>query len=338
MEAIDRLAAIAEAIRAKTGKSEKLTLTQMAEEITNIGSMPEAPACPSCGGGSFKNVEAVYPSLSELTLTGAHVVTYTCMECGHTWEEEIPVVQNGDKYVPTEEKAFVVYNKKRSCEENGLTLYAVYTPALCCEHEYESVVTPPYCSTDGYTTHTCTRCGHSYTSDPVPMLNGNSHKFKSQKVTATCTEPGYTRTYCTVCGFERITPIEPYGHAHQALTVPPSCEVDGYIRYTCPCGDTYEEVLPSPGGHKYESEHWPATCEDFGCTVHTCVNCGYYYFTDIEDPYGHKHTKTSFEPTCVDEGGFLYECDCGDVYFEVTDEPLGHVFVNGACTRCGASE
>lgn len=37
-------------------------------------------------------------------------------------------------------------------------------------HSYESVVTPPTETEDGYTTHTCSVCGHSYVDSPVPAL------------------------------------------------------------------------------------------------------------------------------------------------------------------------
>jgi hypothetical protein len=34
-----------------------------------------------------------------------------------------------------------------------------------CEHSYSSVVTSPTCTEQGYTTYTCTECGHSYEDD-----------------------------------------------------------------------------------------------------------------------------------------------------------------------------
>jgi hypothetical protein len=38
------------------------------------------------------------------------------------------------------------------------------------EHSYESVVTPPTHADQGYTTYTCTVCGHSYKDDFVDKL------------------------------------------------------------------------------------------------------------------------------------------------------------------------
>lgn len=42
------------------------------------------------------------------------------------------------------------------------------------EHEYDSVVTEPTCTTGGYTTHTCANCGNSYTSDEVGATGEHS--------------------------------------------------------------------------------------------------------------------------------------------------------------------
>ena len=49
-------------------------------------------------------------------------------------------------------------------------------------HSYESVVTPPGCKQQGYTTHTCTVCGHSYEDGRLPM------------------EHSYVGGVCTLCG------------------------------------------------------------------------------------------------------------------------------------------
>ena len=52
-------------------------------------------------------------------------------------------------------------------------------------------MTAPTCTEDGYTTHTCERCGDSYT-DAVIAAPGHDY---------TCTKDGDTLTYtCTRCG------------------------------------------------------------------------------------------------------------------------------------------
>ena len=49
------------------------------------------------------------------------------------------------------------------------TLYAQWTPAPHT-HDYKADVTPPSCTEGGYTTYTCTLCGHSYRDTYTPAL------------------------------------------------------------------------------------------------------------------------------------------------------------------------
>ena len=56
---------------------------------------------------------------------------------------------------------------------------------------------------------------------------------------------------------------------------------------------------------------------------------------------GHSYKlEATVEPTCTTPGKIVYRCmddDCTETYEETIDA-LGHEFVNGVCTRCGASE
>ena len=62
-----------------------------------------------------------------------------------------------------------------------------------CQHSYNSVVTKPTCTKDGYTTHTCTKCGDSYTDATTPKT-GHS----------------YVDGTCTVCGAVQSTTAGEY--------------------------------------------------------------------------------------------------------------------------------
>ena len=46
---------------------------------------------------------------------------------------------------------------------NALATETGETTAPTCEHSYESVVTDATCTEGGYTTHTCSLCGDTYT-------------------------------------------------------------------------------------------------------------------------------------------------------------------------------
>ena len=50
------------------------------------------------------------------------------------------------------------------------TYISGHEPIEAPGHNYESVVTPPTATEDGYTTYTCSRCGDSYVADEVPAL------------------------------------------------------------------------------------------------------------------------------------------------------------------------
>ncbi|MBR0413861.1 MAG: hypothetical protein IJI67_02170 [Clostridia bacterium] len=71
----------------------------------------------------------------------------------------------------------------------------IVIPAL--GHSYNAVVTEPTCTTAGYTTYTCTRCGDNYTGDTTAKLG---HSPAWQVTTgATTTTAGSETQVCTRC-------------------------------------------------------------------------------------------------------------------------------------------
>ena len=57
---------------------------------------------------------------------------------------------------------------------------------------------------------------------------------------------------------------------------------------------------------------------------------------------GHSYEITIMEPTCTTPGKQIYTCTTeghkGEIYEEIISDALGHHFVEGVCTRCGAPE
>ena len=51
----------------------------------------------------------------------------------------------------------------------------------------------------------------------------------------------------------------------------------------------------------------------------------------------HSYTAVVTAPTCAVQGYTTYTCSCGDYYYDDYVPALGHNYVNGVCTRCGAS-
>ena len=77
-----------------------------------------------------------------------------------------------------------------------LTLEDTVIPAKC--HDYDSVVTPPTCTEQGYTTHTCLNCGYSYVDGEVPATG---HSYKDGR--------------CVNCGADDPATIHPGGPADE---------------------------------------------------------------------------------------------------------------------------
>lgn len=116
-----------------------------------------------------------------------------------------------------------------------LTFVVLCSSGCECKHEYESVVTPPTCTDEGFTTYTCTKCGESYVDDKVAAL----------------------------------------GHDYSSVFTPPSCTVEGFMTYTCTrCGDTYTENTAAALGHNYGVRvTTEPTCKKDGVKTYTCTRC-----------------------------------------------------------------
>ena len=125
-----------------------------------------------------------------------------------------------------------------TCTDAGLTdgshcgregcdkIFTPQTSIAPTGHSYTAVVTPPSCTEDGYTTHTCAVCRHRYTSDTTARLSHYYGEWTPQgsgthlapcrrscghRGTAACaalpytlrtadTEDAYEFTLCPVCG------------------------------------------------------------------------------------------------------------------------------------------
>ncbi|MBO4433721.1 MAG: InlB B-repeat-containing protein [Clostridia bacterium] len=108
-------------------------------------------------------------------------------------------------------------------EANEFTLYALWEP-VSHTHNYESFTTPPTCTTQGYTTHTCSRCGDCYVDTCVNALGHTGG-------TATCCK----KAVCTRCGKE-YGEFDPTNHAGGTEVKNAKAATEEAAGYT---GDTY---------------------------------------------------------------------------------------------------
>ena len=211
-------------------------------------------------------------------------------------------------------------------------------------HSYESVMTAPTCTEQGFTTHTCTACGDSYVDAYVDALGHNMGEWTTVTAAA-CTEAGYERRDCSRCDHYETRDIDAKGHSFGSWFVnrTATCIEDGENRRNCTICNHYEtEVIPATG-HDYESDVTDPTCTKQGFVTHTCSACGDGYVDTYVDALGHNWDEgvVTIDPTEETEGEMTYTCErCGETRTEVIPE-LEHVhrydvvITDPTCTECG---
>ena len=216
-----------------------------------------------CGlwiGGSYTPLGHRYEETArqDPTYTEEGYVEHTCMTCGDTYREILPVLEHEHAYEetgrvePTEtEDGYVEY----TCTMCGDT-YREVLPATGTPHEHEYVETArvePTETEDGYVEYTCTECGHTY-RDVLPATGQHEHEYvETDRMEPTETEDGYVEYTCTECGHTYRDVLPATGqHEHEYVEtdrMEPTETEDGYVEYTCTeCGHTYRDVLPATGG------------------------------------------------------------------------------------------
>ena len=122
-----------------------------------------------------------------------------------------------------------------------------------CNHEYTVTVVEPTCTTEGYTTYTCSICGDTYT-EAIPAAG---HDYTSVITAPTCTEDGFT-TYTCHCGDTYVGDnVGALGHTYENGT----CSVCGHVSVAAPVAKGSNDTAtgkpvvtwePVEGAVKYE--------------------------------------------------------------------------------------
>ena len=141
-------------------------------------------------------------------------------------------------------------------------------------HKYVSKVTEPTCTAQGYTTHTCSRCGDSYVDSYVDA-KGHT-EVTDAAVASTCTETGLTEgKHCSVCNEVLVRQEVVAAKGHTEVTdaaVAATCTGTGLTegKHCSVCNEVLvaQEVVLA-AGHEFEGQftadketHWYA-----------CKNC-----------------------------------------------------------------
>lgn len=209
-------------------------------------------------------------------------------------------------------------------------------------HDYTSVVTDPTCTQKGFTTHTCTKCGHEYVDNYVEVTE---HPWDSGIVTkqATCKDVGEKTYTCTVCSATKTEPIEKTdNHTWDSgkITTEPTCTEEGIKTYTCEvCGKTKDETVEIV-------EHSYGDWEDAGESEHKHI-CSACEKEETESHSWDAGTITK-QPSCAADGVKTYTCQvCGKTRGEPVPGP-DHSYGSWTnadstkhkhtCTVCGNEE
>lgn len=233
----------------------------------------------------------------------------------------------------------VLTSTTATCNEGGISSFK-----CCCGysykekvdalgHDYKSVVTKPLCTSQGYTTHTCSRCGDNYIDSYVAEIG---HNYIATVTEPDCTNPGYITYRCPRCRDTYTEYTDAKGHNYETIVTPPSCYEKGYTTHTCSvCGYSFVDSYVD-AGHKYESVVTPPiSCTEQGYTTHTCSVCGDSYvdsYVEGEHDYSkimYHDISTSFnvwsnQKDCEKNDAIRYECShCLDTKIEYI-EPKQH--------------
>lgn len=161
----------------------------------------------------------------------------------------------------------------------------------------------------------------------------------------TCTEFGYASyETCANCDYSTYEEIPALGHnlsfySSKAAT----CTEAGYKAYeTCSrCGYTTYEEIPALGHDLVLQNAKAPTCTEDGCEVYEfCSRCDYTTDKVVIPALGHDTVSHQGRAaTCNESGWADYETCSRCSYTTYKTLPaLGHNYVDGKCTRCGAGD
>lgn len=135
------------------------------------------------------------------------------------------------------------------------------------DHTYTSSSVSASCTSGGYTRHTCSKCGTSYTDSYTSSLGHSYYTYSSSS--ATCTSSGYTTYRCSRCGdtYSVTTGTAPgHNYGSWSTTKTATCTSTGTKKRTCSkCGKSDTDTIAKKS-HSYSS----ATCTK----PKTCSRCG----------------------------------------------------------------
>ena len=260
--------------------------------------------------------QAVYYKSCEL----CHVKGTETFAHGELAQHNFTKEDTADKYLATQAECGVnatYYYSCVACGEKGTETFEKANSAL--EHDYQSKLVEPTCTTEGYYVYTCSHCNDTY-SDLENMVAATGHTYTQSVTAATCTAQGYT-TYTCSCGDTFVGNYTPKAqHDYQTTTIASTCQAKGYDQHVCSvCGDTKKDNYQELAEHTYTTEITKQpTCQEEGVKAYT-YTCACN--KTLEEPIAkvaHSHKAgTPVAPTCNEQGYTPYVCEyegCNNTY------------------------
>lgn len=212
---------------------------------------------------------------------------------------------------------------------------------LCPHTDTYQETKPATCTESGSEQTICRDCGEVVSSKEIPAL-GCAVSVWTVSAVPTETQAGAICGTCTRCGESHTVTLPVLDEYNYTFTEkkPVTCTEDGVICFTwnnTAYGTIRFDMTVEAIGHYYTELIYLADCTHDGSITHTCLFCGDSY-TEVIEAYGHDMTQTVVPPTCTEPGYILDVCSrCGKGTRADTAPALGHDFVDGICTRCGAA-
>ena len=205
----------------------------------------------NCSRCSYIETEAIEKTAhsdeaveTDPTCTEQGYTTHTCSVCGYSYVDSYKDALGHSMGVweNTEGNEWV-----RKCSRENCS-YEETKTVVPHEHSYESVITAPTCTEQGYTTHTCSVCGEGYMDTFVDALgHSEAEAVIENETAATCEADGGSDSvvYCTVCEAElsRETAVIPalghsFGEWYEVTPATPTAK--GEERRDCSRCDAFE--------------------------------------------------------------------------------------------------
>ena len=252
-------------------------------------------------------------------------------------------------------------NKPATCEEEGEEkreckncVHFETKPIEKAEHKYESEVTPPTCTDNGYTTYTCSVCGDTYTDDEISNLGHTPDDAVIENIVEPdCdTDGSYDEVvYCLVCGEQisrenKVTPSK--GHTEEEIPeVEATCTETGLTAgVKCSvCGEVLTAQEETPALDHDMGEYvvtTPATCTAVGEERADCSRCDYYETREIAIAAHTEEEIPEVAATCTETGLTAgVKCSvCGEILTAQEETPaLDHEmgeYIQTSAPTCSA--